>query len=286
MEPKPDFQLFSSLRYDPLLCNLPINTETWESDSKVPSPFYMLPYHRNRMLQAAEHFGWTTAADKIRGPAGFNHLVEKLNEAIDASTSTPLRVRTLLNYDGSIIVEPSPAPQVSEFNLYPARIPPPKGSQLEAEVSPLTGGALSLGNSDAIHGDPPRDNPFIVLPDTVKTVPSPFTSYKTTSRDMYMSGRERVGIQDMAEKKEVLILSTKYGEIMEGSLTSPYFWRDGKWVTPNIASGGQIGTTRRWALDKGFCIEGVINVDSLVDGEECWISNGVRGFSPGIVKLS
>ncbi|KAH8685889.1 aminotransferase [Tricladium varicosporioides] len=286
MEPKPDFQLFSSLRYDPLLCTLPINTETWESDIKAPSPFYMLPYHRDRMLQAAEHFGWTTAADKIRGPEGFKHLLEKLNEAIDASTTTPMRVRTLLNYDGSIIVEPSPVPPLSIFNLYPTRIPSPKASQPEVKVSPLTGGALSVGASDAIHGDPPRDEPFIVLPDTNKTAPSPFTSYKTTSRAIYMSGRERVGIQDMAEKKEVLILSTKDGEIMEGSLTSPYFWRDGKWVTPNIASGGQIGTTRRWALGKGFCVEGIITADSLIDGEECWISNGVRGFAPGIVKLS
>jgi hypothetical protein len=29
-----------------------------------------------------------------------------------------------------------------------------------------------------------------------------------------------------------------------------------------------------------------VKVDSLVDGEECWISNGVRGFLPGKVKLS
>lgn len=35
-----------------------------------------------------------------------------------------------------------------------------------------------------------------------------------------------------------------------------------------------------------YCVEGVVKVDSLVDGEECWISNGVRGFLPGIVKFS
>jgi len=90
-----------------------------------------------------------------------------------------------------------------------------------------------------------------VLPDSQRVKPSLFTSYKTTSRDMYMAARQRVGIHDMAEKKEVLIISEKDGEIMEGSLTSVFFWRNGKWTTPPISSGGQIGTTRRWALEKG-----------------------------------
>lgn len=29
-----------------------------------------------------------------------------------------------------------------------------------------------------------------------------------------------------------------------------------------------------------------MNVESLVDGEECWISNGVRGMNWGKVKLA
>ena len=35
-----------------------------------------------------------------------------------------------------------------------------------------------------------------------------------------------------------------------------------------------------------LCVEGVVKVDELVDGEECWISNGVRGFQFGKVRLS
>ena len=35
-----------------------------------------------------------------------------------------------------------------------------------------------------------------------------------------------------------------------------------------------------------LCVEGVVKVGELVDGEECWISNGVRGFQFGKVKLS
>ncbi|TVY80495.1 Aminodeoxychorismate lyase [Lachnellula suecica] len=280
----PDFQLFSSLRYDPLLSPLSINTEAWDGDIKYFSPFYMLPYHRDRMLQAAEHFGWTAAADAIRSPDGFTHLLKKLTKAISTESTNPLRVRVLLSKDGTITVESNPTPESCREALYPTRLPPPKSAS-KMKVSPLTGGALELGDNDTVHGDPPLSNPFEVIPDTSKTAPSPYTSYKTTSRDMYTDARHRVGIEDPTARKEVLLVSES-GEVMEGSLTSPYFWREGRWTTPRVASGGQIGTTRRWALEKGFCVEGVVNVDSLVDGEECWISNGVRGFLPGKVKLS
>ena len=34
-----------------------------------------------------------------------------------------------------------------------------------------------------------------------------------------------------------------------------------------------------------LCAERVVNVDSLVDGEECWLSNGKKGFIWGKIKL-
>lgn len=285
MGPKPDFQLFSSLRYDPALLSVSSNTEHWDETLKSPSPFYILPFHRDRMLQAAEHFNWTAAASAIRGTAGFKYLLSKLKEAVDVQSTTPLRVRALLHHDGAMTIETQPTAPVSELNLFPHRIPPPRSAK-KVEVSPLTGGALTVGDGDAVYGDPEIGDAWDVVPDTSRTTPSSYTTYKTTRRDMYADARERVGIKDFAEEREVLILSTNEGEIMEGSLTSVFFWRDGKWTTPPVANGGQEGTTRRWALEKGLCVEGVIKVGDLVNGEECWISNGVRGFRLGKVKLS
>jgi len=115
---------------------------------------------------------------------------------------------------------------------------------------------MTMGDNDSVSGDPHTDHPWDVIPDPSLTPPTSYTSYKTTSRDMYNSARERVGIQDMAEKREVLLVAGQEGEIMEGSLTSPYFWRNGKWTTPPVSSGGQIGTTRRWALDQGYVAGG------------------------------
>lgn len=148
-----------------------------------------------------------------------------------------------------------------------------------------------LGPEDSVqsggpgHGDPQQLRPWTVNVDTELTKPSPFTTYKTTRRDMYMDARNRQGIDSMTEPREVLIISETGNEIMEGSLTSVYFWRRGRWITPPTASGGQAGTTRRWLLENGLCEEEVVSSDSLVNGEECWISNGVRGLSWGKISL-
>lgn len=236
------------------------------------------------MLEAATHFGWETAANAIRSTPGFFHLLQKLNEAIDVTSSTPLRVRTLLNHEGVITVESNPTPAVTEWNLFPKRLPPPKTATLEMNVSPLTGGALTVGEGDSVYGDAPTELAWDVYIDTHLTPASGFTSFKTTNRDLYSHARERVEIRDMAEKREVLIIG-EGEEIMEGSLTTVFFWREGKWVTPPVASGGQIGTTRRWALENGLAVEGVVKRRDLKDGEECWFSNGVRGFQWGMVRL-
>ncbi|PQE04816.1 aminodeoxychorismate lyase protein [Rutstroemia sp. NJR-2017a BBW] len=286
MSQDPDFQLFTSLRYDPILLQSPINTQSWPLPSPSPSPFYMLPYHRDRLLQAATHFNWPSAISSISGPSGFENLLQHLTTTIDIQSSIPLRIRVLLSHAGTLTIESNPVPPVPLSNLFPTRLPPPStSSPPQPAVSALTGGALTLGPTDHLPGDPGLANPWPIIPDPARTQPSSYTLYKTTSRSMYNIARERAGIKEMTEKKEVLIISEKEGEIMEGSLTSVFFWREGKWRTPGVESGGQVGTTRRWAIERGLCTEGVVKVDSLTEGEECWVSNGVRGFIFGKVQL-
>jgi 4-amino-4-deoxychorismate lyase len=101
---------------------------------------------------------------------------------------------------------------------------------------------------------------------------------------MYVAARARAGIESLSEKAEVVLWNPER-EAMEGSLASLYFWRHEKWITPAGSSGGQMGTTRRWLLEKGLCEEDVVGVDTLEQGEDCWISNGVRGLVWGKVSL-
>ena len=83
---------------------------------------------------------------------------------------------------------------------------------------------------------------------------------------------------------EVLLRNVS-GEITEGTITTPYFYRDGIWVTPKRSCGGNLGTTRRWALMNGLAAEGLIMASSLSNQEVIWLSNGVRGFGWGVLEL-
>jgi hypothetical protein len=38
-------------------------------------------------------------------------------------------------------------------------------------------------------------------------------------------------------------------------------------------------------LCRHFAVEEEVRRDSIQDGEECWLSNGVRGFISGRIKL-
>ena len=71
---------------------------------------------------------------------------------------------------------------------------------------------------------------------------------------------------------------------MEGCITTAYFKRGGGWFTPASNSGGNLGTTRRWAIDTGKCKEGNVKKDSVQVGEKVILSNGVRGFGWGVVE--
>jgi len=147
--------------------------------------YYLLEYHRDRMLAAAHDFGWDLVAQKFAGPDGLRCLEILLDDHVRGKWSgesiptidTPLKLRILL--------------------------------------------------SKAVNQE---------------------------------------------------------GEITEGSITTPYFFRNGHWITPRASCGGNIGTTRRWAIQQGLCIEGVVNIEEVKVGETVWLSNGVRGFGWGVVE--
>jgi 4-amino-4-deoxychorismate lyase len=72
-----DFSLFSSLRYDPNLLQIPANASVSHKPD-TPSPFYMLRFHRDRMLLAAKYFQWEKAVSRLTGDVGLEHLNQDL----------------------------------------------------------------------------------------------------------------------------------------------------------------------------------------------------------------
>jgi 4-amino-4-deoxychorismate lyase len=198
-------------------------------------------------------------------------------------------VKVVFARTGKLSFEISPVPKVTLEALYPRtlNLPPSGDAQTEKpfQPSPLTGGALNMGPTDykPFENYTTLKSTYTIRLDSEVTTQSPHTSLKTTHRPYYDSARVR-HIKSMSE--EVLLQNTD-GEFTEGSMTTPYFYRNGRWITPpvQLGTGGQRGTTRRWAIEKKLCTEDAVRTESVTAGERVWVSSGVQGFRWGSVIL-
>jgi 4-amino-4-deoxychorismate lyase len=83
MATEDEFQLFTSLRYDPLLLRSDENSRSI-LNIVAPSPFYMLAYHRDRMVEAAQHFDFLEVEKTLRdGKALHEELLKRTNSEIE-----------------------------------------------------------------------------------------------------------------------------------------------------------------------------------------------------------
>lgn len=256
----PSFQIISSLRYDPSLPELAAQKAGDNAADPLNSPYYLLPYHRDRLLNAAGHFGWEKAQEFLN--QDLSQLVRVFDSFVPDQTK-PWRLRIVIDHNGSCTVEANPTSTIDPLSLLPFQTTSPSQSSI-----------------------------WRVYVDSQCIVPSAFTTHKTTAREDYTAARKRAGISSPQAQEEVLVVNP-WGQIMEGSITTPYFrprlhGQAGgpEWITPPLSSGGNAGTTRRYALDQGCCAERAISLADLVEGEECWLSNGVRGFQRGVIVLA
>lgn len=90
-----DFEIFTSIRSDVVLKDSRFNTSL--SGTGEPSQFYMLRYHRDRLLSAAKEFNFTEAIKFLSGSASAHILELKLLEYLlhkfgSSSYLEPLKV--------------------------------------------------------------------------------------------------------------------------------------------------------------------------------------------------
>ncbi|KAH7326181.1 aminotransferase class IV-domain-containing protein [Stachybotrys elegans] len=267
------FQIFSTVRFDTALKGVAgsdLDYAGW--NHKHASPFYLLDRHRDRLLRAAIHWQWEPVMELLAGDRGIENLARLAEEFVGAAPPTPLRVTIRITQDGVISFERSEIPAVLLENLFPRELAPPGAARL----SP---------------GQPANSPRYVLVLDDGLVPPSEYTHFKTSRREMYNAARQRANIK-VGEAREVLLVNQRDKTIMEGSITTPYFWRGGRWVTPPVAkqfnpkegSGGQDGTSRRWALERGLAVEEAVKPESVRHGELCWISNGARGFTPATIS--
>ena len=223
-----EFALITSMRYDPQLTRVRELASScaggWNFENS--SPFYMLDYHRDRMLHAANHWKWQRAVDALAGDQGLESLSRIALEAVGSSQEA-LRVSITATREGEVAAEVFKTPETSLDNLFPDYLPAPTVNPRGFDKHSVT---------------------FTLLCDNNETIPTDHTHFKTTERKVYDMARQRGGIE-ATEKKEILLVNSD-GHITEASITTPYFWRDDKWVTPPVESGGQDGTSRRYAVER------------------------------------
>lgn len=129
----------------------------------------------------------------------------------------------------------------------------------------------------------PPDCPYWnIWIDSEYTTKFPNSTVKSNQRQAYDDARKRAGLIDYATQTDVLLVN-EVGNIMETSISTLYVQKDGRWVTPTLASGCQASTTRRWALDMGYCTEEDVEASDVIDAV-CMVSNGVKGFAPGRIR--
>lgn len=304
----PVFEVLTSLRYDSALLTFPPNTTLSGRHGKA-SGFYMLEYHRDRLLAAVKSstgFGWNRATELLSSEdenGGSNLLADLLEEQARLVTenagqpnaykvrqirillmvSSPsshrrhLQVRVTISRGGDTKITISPTAPVGVHFLFPTSLPP--------LVSSLSTRGVRL---PCLPSESPGPIWTVYLSPIVSTA-TPFTHHKTTHRKVYDDVRAFLPSPEMDAQKGVnneILLVNGEGYIMEGSITTPYFWRGEKWVTPPESEGGNVGTTRRWALESALALEGRIIVDGedgVQHGEKVWLSNGVRGWGLGTI---
>ena len=254
----PSLAILTSIRYDPQLRD--------DDDG-----YYILPYHQARILAAADDFGWEEGQRLLQGSGGLAHFKSVLDSHIksDISGNPPsgkrrYKMRVLLSSDGRLAISSEEVQAIPKEYLFPSSLVPPTRVPMDLGT-PLT---------------------WRIYLSPIPTATSLYTKHKTTHRTMYNEARKHIPPPDESSdavlNAEILMVNES-DEIMEGSITTPYFRRNERWVTPSSSCGGNLGTTRRWALEKQLCIEGtVMRVDVKV-GELVWLSNAIRGWGLGTV---
>ncbi|SCV69245.1 BQ2448_2265 [Microbotryum intermedium] len=262
--------ILSTARYDPSLSSLDKNSLT--QPPSAPSPYGLLAYHHERLVQAATAFAWTSAAQSLEGEQGLTRLRHRLDQAVSQwqkqnvdKADQPLRLRILVSPTSKILIQAfacNPITPISNyFNL--------------ALATPTTLNALSSSSTFA----------FIpVRLDPARTSPSLLTRNKTTARDHYLASRERAGLGKDYNKPDEVLLFNQDDQVMEGSLSNVAFHRDGTWVTPHDDAGGLSGVMRRWLLEQERWKQGTILRGQISRGEWVLLSNGLRGCFVGRIE--
>ncbi|KAH3684117.1 hypothetical protein WICPIJ_004913 [Wickerhamomyces pijperi] len=250
-----DFEIFSTIRYDPLLVDLETFTKILNDvDNSIDNSnlFFLFDEHFHRICFSLQFFKWNFKLTRAQ-------FLKKLNESLaPLNKSNSYRIKVIVSKRGEVKIMVTDTPQ--RFNLMD--------------------GFNTLAN---------YASPFwSVYVDTAPIHISPFTSLKTSKRDEYNKARHRVLPEPdtYGIPQEVLCFNTA-NQITEGSITNiavkGFDEKTGeqRWYTPVLSSGCLCGVVRHMLLTKGLIKEKQIYLKDLRRDEEILLFNGLVGVVKG-----
>ncbi len=102
-----------------------------------------------------------------------------------------------------------------------------------------------------------------------------FLRHKTTHRDLY----ERELAKARAEGCDEVLFLNEHGELTEGAISNIFLQREGKLLTPPLASGVLPGIYRRHLLETNpTAEEHILTPHDLDTAEAIFLCNSVRGL--------
>jgi 4-amino-4-deoxychorismate lyase len=243
-------QITTIIRYEADLLAIHKSHDSIANKFTSMSDFYLLYFHQDKVMNATKHSNWPA---QLIVQVLFAKLLLHINE--DRKVDGPLQIHLALAKDGTLAFKASPA--LIPGALFPIDLSEKKtGPFLPAFGTSYQMGPIQVFINDQVSSKATR----------FPTFPAPSFANASTVREE--------------------LITSQYGEVLEGEFTTPYFLREGIWTTPAFSRVVVDSVTRRYALKHRLCKEGIVLRSSLNHGEQCWLSDGVRGFFPGTILLT
>ena len=114
----------------------------------------------------------------------------------------------------------------------------------------------------------------IEISDIVLDSTNELLRYKTTLKPWYEKSYERIRREEVYDE----IFFNEREELCEGARTNILLEIDGKFYTPPLSSGLLNGVLRQNLLDSGVCVEKILYKKDLLEADNIYCINSVRGI--------
>jgi para-aminobenzoate synthetase / 4-amino-4-deoxychorismate lyase len=149
-----------------------------------------------------------------------------------------------------------------------------KSERLRVRLLLSEAGAVTVTSTPLPAADPGAVMRFVISETRLDSADI-FLFHKTTRRELY--DREWQQYHDALGAGEVVYLNER-GELCEGSRTTIFLEREGRLLTPALASGLLPGTLRAELIAEGRAVESVLNLQDLESADAIYLGNSVRGL--------